>query len=182
MDILKDLEQKFKYLTDSLKQEFLNIRTNRPTPKLIENVKVDYMGQSMTVKQLGSISVVPPREIDISVWDRGAISPVAKAIENAGLGMTPNIDGNLIRLNLPPLTDERRQELVKLVKNTVEQTRIKIRAMRDDANKKTEADFKAKTISEDQKFKLRDQIQKAVDKVNAEIENLLAGKIKEINE
>lgn len=182
MEIIKDLDQKLKPLLDSLRQELSGIRTNRPTTKLVEDIKVDYLGQPMMVKQLGSISIVPPREIDVAVWDREAVSAVAKAIENSGRGMTPNIDGNLIRLNLPQLTDERRQELIKLIKSTVEQTKIKIRALRDDANKKAEADFKAKTISEDQKFKLRDQIQKAVDKVNQAIESLLLGKIKEIIE
>lgn len=182
MDIIKDFEQKLKPLIESLKQELLNLRTNRPTPKLVENIKVDYMGQQLTLKQLGSISIVPPREIDVSVWDKNAVGPVAKAIETSGLGVTANIDGNLIRLNLPPLTDERRQELIKLVKSTAEQTRIKIRALRDEANKHAEAMFKDKKISEDQKFKTKKQIQDAVDKANAEIEKLLEAKIKEISE
>jgi ribosome recycling factor len=182
MDVVKELEQKIKPLIEVLRQEFLNLRTNRPSPKLVENIKVSYMEQQFLVKQLGSISVVPPKEIDISVWDKNAVGPVAKAIESAGLGVSANIDGNLIRINLPPLTDERREELIKLVKQTAEQTRIKIRAMRDEANKKSESLFKEKKISEDQKFKNKEQIQKAVDKANGEIENILASKIKEISE
>ncbi len=182
MDTTKDLEQKLKPVVEALKQEVLNLRTNRPTSKLVENIKVDYLGQPMLVKQLGSISIVPPREIDISVWDKNAAGPVAKAIESSGLGVNANIDGNLIRINLPALTAERRQELVKLLKSSSEQTKIKIRSLRDEANKEVEKEFKEKKIGEDQKFKLRDQVQKAVDKANQEVELLLVGKIKEINE
>jgi ribosome recycling factor len=182
MDILKELELKVKPLLEGLRQEFLNLRVNRPNPKLVENIKVDYLSQPLTIKQLGSISVAPPREIDISVWDKNAVGPVAKAVENSGLGVTANIDGSVIRINLPPLTDERRQELMKLVKSVAEQTRIKIRALRDAANKNAEAMFKEKKIGEDQKFKNKEQIQKAVDAANKEIESLLTAKIKEINE
>lgn len=180
--LIKDLEQNAKASVDSLKTELAGIRTNRPNAKLVEDIKVDYLGQQLTIKQLGSIFVAPPREIDISVWDKSALSAIAKAIETSGRGLTANTDGNLIRINLPALTDERRQEFVKLAKSLVEQIKIRIRGLRDDANKKTEAAFKAKTLSEDQKFKTKEQIQKVVDKVNVEIENLLAGKIKEINE
>lgn len=182
MEIIKDFELKLKPLLENLKQEFLNLRTNRPTPKLVENIKVDYLGQQLTVKQLASISIVPPREIDVSVWDKNAVGPVAKSIETSSLGVTANIDGNLIRLNLPPLTNERRQELIKVAKSIAEQTRIKIRTWRDEANKHIEAMFKDKKISEDQKFKTKKQIQEVVDKANVEIEKLFEAKIKEISE
>jgi len=179
--LLKDFEQKIKSIIDSLRQEFLNIRTNRPTAKLVEDIKVDYLDQQFLVKQLGSISVAPPKEIDISIWDKDAVIAVAKAIQEAR-GLTPNIDGNLIRVRLPSLTQERREEFSKLVKGSAEQIRIKIRGSRDDANKRVELMFKDKTISEDQKFKSKKKIQDAVDKVNQELESLLAAKIKEINE
>lgn len=182
MDSAKELEQKLKPVADGLKQEFAGIRTNRPTTKLVEDIKVDYFGQQMAIKQLGSISIMPPREIDINVWDKNSVQPVMKAIENAKVGITPSNDGNLIRLNLPTLTDERRVELEKLIKSITEQSRIKIRGLRDEANKRVEQDFKDKKIGEDQKFKTKKQIQDAVNKINAEIETLLANKIKEINE
>ncbi|MEK7590260.1 MAG: ribosome recycling factor [Patescibacteria group bacterium] len=175
-EIIKDLEQKTKTIFDALRQEIVSIRTNRPTAKLVEDIKADYFGQQMSIKQLASISIVPPREIDISVWDKNALAPIVKAIESSNLGVTANTDGNLIRINLPPLTDERRKELIKLIKGIVEQSRIKIRAMRDEANKKT------KDAPEDQKFKLKEKIQDIVDKTNKEIEALLAAKIKEIEE
>jgi len=182
MDFVKGLETSARQAIENLRGELSGVRTNRPSPKLVEDVKVDYMEQQFLLKQLGSISIVPPREIDVSVWDKEAVSAVVKAIETSGLGLTANTQGNLIRINLPTLTDERRQELIKFVKNLVEQVKIRVRALRDDANKKVEAAFKSKMLSEDQKFKSREQIQKAVDKANADIEMLLAGKIKEINE
>lgn len=182
MDLIKDLELKLKSIFDSFKQELLGIRTNRPTSKLVEDIKVDYLGQFLTIKQLGSISIVPPREIDISVWDKNAVGIVVKAIESSKLGVTANAEGNLIRINLPILTQERRDELGKLIKSIAEQSRIKIRASRDEANKKSEQIFKEKKISEDQKFKNKKDIQAAVDKINKEIDDLLAVKIKEINE
>ncbi len=180
--LLKDLEKNTKSGVDSLKLELSGIRTNRPNPQLVENVKVDYMGQQMAIKQLGSISIVPPREIDISPWDKASIPAIIKGIETSGMGLTANSDGNLIRINLPTLTDERRQELIKLIKSITEQVKIKVRGMRDDANKKVEAAFKAKMVGEDQKFKGKEKIQKVIDKTNADIETLLAGKVKEINE
>ena len=90
------------------------VRGNRPSPVLVENLRVDYFGQSLSVKQLGSISINPPREIDINVWDKNAIPGVVKAIETAGF--SANFEGKIIRINLPPLNEERRQELVKIVK------------------------------------------------------------------
>lgn len=180
--LLKDLEKNTKSNVEGLKIELSGIRTNRPNPQLVENVKVEYMGQLMTVKQLGTITIVPPREIDISPWDKASVPAIIKGIETSGMGLTANTDGHLIRINLPTLTDERRQELIKLIKSLTEQVKIRVRGLRDDVNKKIESAFKAKTISEDQKFKGKEKIQKVIDKTNADIEMLLAGKIKEINE
>lgn len=173
---LKNFEQKLKLITEDFKSQTAGIRTNRPSAKMVEDIRVDYFGQKMPIKQLASISVVPPREIDISVWDKGVVGAIAKAIEVSGLGLTANIDGSLIRLNLPPMTDERRQEFTRLVKSIAEEHRIKIRAARDEVNKK------AKALSdEDDKFKSLKKIQDFVDKANKEIEASLENKVKEIN-
>src|SRR3989344_8390243 len=180
MDFVKGLETSARQAIENLRGELSGVRTNRPSPKLVEDVKVNYMEQQMLLKQLGSISIVPPREIDVSVWDKEAVAAVVKAIETSGLGLTANSQGNLIRINLPMLTDERRLELTKFVKNLTEQTKIRVRNLREDANKKIEGAFKAKVISEDQKFKGKEQVQKVVDKTNADIEMHLAAKIKEI--
>ena len=181
-EFVKAFDTGAKQAIENLKNEFSGVRTNRPSPKLVEDVKVNYMEQQMLLKQLGSISIVPPREIDVSVWDKEAVAAVVKAIETSGLGLTANTQGNLIRINLPMLTDERRLELTKFVKNLTEQTKIRVRNLREDANKKIEGAFKAKVISEDQKFKGKEQVQKVVDKTNADIEMHLAAKIKEIND
>ena len=177
MDLeLKNFESKLKSIIEDFRNQIAGIRTSRPSAKLVEDIKVDYFGQKMPIKQLASISIVPPREIDVSVWDKGALAATAKAIEAYGLGLTANIDGNLIRLNLPPMTDERRVEFTKLVKSIAEEHRIKIRASRDEVNKK------AKDLpDEDDKFKSLKKIQEFVDKANKEIEVSLENKIKEIN-
>lgn len=180
--LLKDFEKNLKSAVDYLKNELSGVRTNRPSPKLVDNLKVQYMEQEYTIQQLGSISIVPPREIDITVWDPASIASVVKAIETSGMGLTANNDGNLIRINLPTLTDERREELTKLSKRLTEEAKIKVRASRDDVNKKIEGLFKEKIITEDQKFKAREKAQKAVDRSNEEIEVALSAKIKEIGE
>lgn len=176
------LDQKLTSIAASFKDELSGIRTNRPTPKLVENIKVEAYGQHMTVKQVGAISIMPPREIDISVWDKDVVNVVAKAIEGSGLGVTANVDGTLIRINLPILTDERRKELEKLIRSMAEEARIKIRHARDEANKDIERDFKDKKISEDKKFKGKEKVQKAVDEANKKIEDALESKLKEISE
>ena len=179
--LVKDLDLKAKQLVESLKQELGGIRTNRPSAQLVEEIFVDYAGQRLKVKQLGSISVNPPREIVISVWDKEAVGAVTKAVQDSPVKLNPSVEGTTIRLSLPSLTAERREELGRLVKKMAEEARIKIRALRDEANKKTEIDFKTKMVNEDQKFKHKERVQKATDKINEEIEKLLAGKIKEIN-
>ena len=180
MGILEKFEKETARLIEGLKKEIIGIRGNRPSPALVENLKVDYFGQSLLVKQLGSISVVPPREIDINVWDKNAIPGVVKAIESTGL--SANYEDKLIRVNLPPLNEERRRELVRAVKKIGETFKIQLRAHRDEINKEIGRSFDAKEISEDQKFKLKEEIQKSVDSVNKEIENILDKKIKELEE
>jgi len=182
MDILKDLETKTGEAIKYFKDRLSAIRGSRPSPKLIENILVDYFGQKLPIKQLASIGVVPPREIQLTVWDKQAAGIIAKAVEGSGLNVSANIEGNVIRINLPPLSEERRQEFIKLVKKEAEETRIKIRALRDEINKKINQDFEAKKITEDDKFQLKEKVQETIDKTNEEIEKLLENKIREINE
>lgn len=181
-DLIKDLDLKSKAILDFLKQEFSSIRTNRPTPQLIEDIEVNYLDQLLKVKQLGSISVLPPRELQVSVWDKNSVAAVAKAIQDSPLKLSPSVEGNVIRLRLPPLTEERRQELVKVVKSGTEKSRIKLRNLRDEINKKIAQAESAKLISEDKKFKLKKQVDESVSRINKEIESLLSDKIKEISE
>jgi len=178
---LKQLEQKLKSLAEGMKTEFQMIRSGRPSPRMVEDIKVEIYGQQMAVKALGSISVVPPREINVTLWDKSGVQAVAKAIEDA-LKVTANTDGSLIRVNLPSLTDERKKEFEKLVRKMTEETRIRVRGVRDEANKEIKKMEEAKQLSEDAAFKKKEEVQKAVDKANKEIEELLEHKIKEILE
>jgi ribosome recycling factor len=134
------------------------------------------------IKALGSISVVPPREIQISLWDKEIVNAVAKAIETSSLKVTANTDGNLIRINLPSLTDERKKEFEKVIRKMTEETRIKVRSARDEVNKEIKSLEADKKLSEDAAFKKKEEVQKLVDKINQELEQLLEHKLKEIFE
>ncbi|MEK7555277.1 MAG: ribosome recycling factor [Patescibacteria group bacterium] len=182
MDIIKDLQIKIDESIQYFKNQISSIRGGRPTPKLVENISVDYLGQKLSIRQLGSIIIVPPREIQISVWDKQGVANVAKAIESSNLNISANIEGNLIRINLPPLSQERRLELIKVAKKESEETKIKIRSFRDETNKKISHQLEQGGITEDDKFKLKEEAQKLVDKSNEEIEKLLGNKVKEIEE
>ncbi len=179
--IAKNLEAKVAEAVNFFKSQLAGIRGGRPTAKMIEDITIDYLGTKLTIKQLGTILVVLPREIQVSVWDKQAASLIAKAIETA-LNVNPNIENNLVRINLPPLSGERRQDMTKVVKKEAEQVRIEIRSLRDETNKEINKQFDEKKFSEDDKFKLKDQIQKIIDKSNEEIEKSLEVKIKEIEE
>lgn len=180
--ILKELEQRAQALVVSLHTEVSGVRSNRPSPQLVEDLKIDYMGTQMMVKQLGSISVVPPRELVIALWDPSGSAQVAKAIDEAKRGFTTSVRGSAIHINLPPLTQERRDELTKLVKQIVEKGRIQLRSLRDDANKKLQAAKAAKTVTEDMETRGKKKIQEITDKTNKDIDSLLDKKTKEINE
>ncbi len=169
-------------LAESLKQELGGIRTNRPATKLIEDIKVSYLEQTLAVKQLGTIAVQPPRDIIVTTWDKGAVPAIAKAIQDAKLGLTPSTDGNVIRMQLPPLTLERREELTRFAKAATEKVRIRLRSERDEVMKRVEHMAKEKQITEDQKFKVKKNIQERVDKVNRDMEGELQKKVKEISE
>jgi ribosome recycling factor len=167
MNILKDLELKTGEAIKYFKEQLSAIRGGRPNSKLVEDVSVEYFGQKLPIKQLGSISIVPPREIQISVWDKNAAAIILKAIEASNLNIGANLEGSLIRINLPALSGERRQELIKIAKKETEEAKIKIRGIRDEINKEINRQFEEKKIGEDEKFKLKEQVQENIDKVNA---------------
>ena len=179
---LKDLEKKISETLQYLKSQLGGIRGSRPSPMLVEDILVDYFGQKMPIKQLGSISIAPPREIQISFWDKQAVAVAVKAIESSNLSVSANTDGNLIRINLPPLSSERRQEFIKIIKKEVEETRIRVRHLRDEENKKINFSEQEGEINEDDKFRLKEETQKMIDKANKDIEIMLDNKIKEIEE
>jgi ribosome recycling factor len=180
--IVKDLETALAGATGKLKQELGAVRGNRPSIEMVQDIRLSIYDQSLTVKELGSISVVPPRMIQVMVWDQSAVGAVANAINNAHVGLSASNDGNVIRATLSALGDERRAELTKLVKKTAEAVRIQIRAHRDDATKRLKEAEAAKEITEDDSFRAKEKVQKAVDKANGDIEALVNGKMAELGE
>jgi len=175
MEYLAYFQTKLDFLVNSLKEELTVLRTNRPTAKLIENISVNYMGQELQIKQLGSISIELPRDLVVTLWDKGVIPLTAKAIEAANLGVSVSAYENSVRVKLPELTHERREELIKIVKSTTEESRIKMRIERDAVNKKINEEQ-----DKDNKFKLKDELQKKVDKFNKTVDELVENKTKEI--
>lgn len=177
MELIDQTKQKFDTLLNSFKEELSGVRTNRPTPKLLENIEVSYVGQNMPIKHLASIGIEPPRDLVVNVWDQNATSAVAKAINDSKLGVSVSEQGKLIRVKLPELTQERKEELSKLIKSMAEAVRIKMRNERDDAQKiiKEEKD-------EDIVFKNKERLQGLVDAFNKQVEELTDKKIGEIME
>jgi ribosome recycling factor len=180
--ILKELETAFSAAHNKLREELGAIRGNRPSVELIQDVRLSLYDQKLTIRQLGSLSVMPPRSIQITVWDKAAVGTVMKAIENAKAGLSVRNDGQNIIATLSQLGNERREELMKLVKKTSEAMRIQVRARRDDAMKKLKDAESKKELSEDAVFKTKEKIQKLVDDVNGKIESLVEGKLKELGE
>lgn len=179
---LKELEAALKVIQDKLHEELRAIRGSRPSVDIIAEIKVNYYDQWMTLKQLGSLSVLPPRSVQVSVWDKSAVGAVAKAIESAKVGLSVTNDGNNVIATLSQLGNERREELAKLVKKTSEGYRIQIRAKRDEAIKKLKEAETNKQASEDEVFKTKEKIQKAVDEANKKVENMVEEKLKELAE
>ena len=171
-----------KEMLGLLTQEMSGIRTNRPSPALVEDIKVDYFGEMLPIKQLGSIGINPPREMTITAWDTNAAPAIGKAIQNSSLALTPTVDGGVVRFQLPPLSAERREELGKLIKAIAEKIRIRLRTTRDDVNKQIASAFDAKTLSEDEKFKAKKKVQEVMDATNEAIEAMIGRKVKEIQE
>ncbi len=180
--IIKDLEASLLSVTQKLKQELGQIRGNRPSVEMLENLRVSLYDQNLSIRELGSLSVLPPRTIQITVWDPGALGAVMKAIDNAHLGLSTTNDGNNIRAMLSPLGNERRDELTKVVKKTAEAARIQVRAKREDAIKRLKDAEGSKSITEDDAFKGKDKIQKATEKANGDVEGMVNVKLGELGE
>ena len=177
-EIIKELKRRIETAMASLREELSVIRGNRPSPALVEDVKIEYFENQVPLKQLGSISVVPPREIVISLWDPSNIEVVSKAIEATKRGFNPSVRGQSIYVTLPQLTQERRDELIKITKQLAEKYKIELRNFRDDANKR----LSAGELTEDQEFKGKKDIQEEINKANKDVEEILQRKETEINE
>jgi len=181
-DVLHDTESKMRKTVESVKREFNEVRTGRASPSLVEGVMVDYYGTKTPIKQLATISTPDARLIAIHPWDVSIINEVEKSILQSNIGLTPNNDGKIIRISVPHLTDERRQELDKIVKRVAEGGRVSLRTARRDANENLKQLEKSKDIAEDDRFKSQDQVQKLIDRHSKQIDELLDAKEKEIQE
>jgi ribosome recycling factor len=181
-EILHNTEEKMKKALDSVMREFSEIRTGRASPGLVEGLHVDYYGTPTLLKQLASISAPDVHLIVIQPWDMTAIVEIEKAIMRSNLGINPSNDGKLIRLFIPPLSKERRQELVKVVHKMAEEGRVSLRTIRREAKEALEKLEKDKVIAEDDKFRGIDELQKLVDKYSAKVDELLKSKEKEVLE
>ncbi|MGP2527219.1 ribosome recycling factor [Acidaminococcus sp. LBK-2] len=184
MATLEELQTKTQEKMDkalqALRNELTNIRTGRATPSLLDQVKVDYYGAPTPVTQVANVSVPEPRMIVIQPWDRSLLKTIEKAIMTSDLGLNPNNDGTVIRLNLPLLTEERRKELVKVVNKKGEASRVEIRNIRRDFNDAVKKQVKAKEITEDDAKDATDFSQKLTDKYTKKIDDVLAQKEKEV--
>ncbi|MEA4870708.1 MAG: ribosome recycling factor [Christensenella sp.] len=179
-DILDITKERMQKTIAVLKTELGGLRAGRANPQLLDRILVDYYGTPTPIQQLGNISTPEPRMLLISVWDSKAIPAVEKAIQKSDLGINPSNDGKVIRLLFPELNEERRKELVKVVKKKGEESKIAIRAIRRDANEQIKKDEKDSVITEDDRKTLDEKVQKLTDDLIKEIDNVLAAKEKEI--
>jgi len=180
MDLQADANQKMDKAVAALKHELSRLRTGIATPALVDHVRVDYYGTPTPLSQMAQVSIPDPKTIQISSWDASAIPLIEKAIIAANIGLTPNVDGKLIRLNVPALTEDRRKDIAKTVKKLGEDAKVAIRNVRRDVNEAVKAQEKGKALSEDQAKKLQEQIQKVTDKWTAEADKLVEAKTKDV--
>lgn len=171
-DIFAKHKTEFENALAFYKSDIASIRSGRASPALVEDVPVDAYGQKMTIKELASISCPEPRTIAIQPWDKGVLEAISIAIQKSNLGMAPIADGDLIRLNIPSLTEERRKEFVKLLRHKSEDAKVKIRNVREALWNEVQRLEKEGDIREDDKFTAREDLQKIVDGHNKTIEDL----------
>jgi ribosome recycling factor len=178
--ILKNSEDKMKKSVDKIKEELAHMRTGRPSPALLEQIKVDYYGVPTPVNQMATVNVAEERTLVIKPWDKSTLSLVEKAILSSNLGINPANDGISIKLNFPIPTTEQRKKWVKTVKDTIEEGKIAVRNIRREANKEAKDAENEKEITEDQLYKLEDEVQKQTDVYCKKIDELYEKKRKEI--
>lgn len=181
-DILREADERMKKALEHVKNEFSKIRTGRATTGLVDGVKVDYYGTLTPLNQVGNVSTPDSQTITIQPWDKSVIPLIEKAISNSDLGFNPSNDGNVIRIPIPPLNEERRKEYVKLAKKVAEEGRIAIRNIRRDDMDKLKKTEKEEHISEDERKLAEADVQKLTDKHVKEIDEILVAKEKEIME
>ncbi|RKD24261.1 ribosome recycling factor [Ammoniphilus oxalaticus] len=181
-NIIKDAEDRMSKSIDTLRRDLASLRAGRATPALLDKVQVDYYGTPTPVTQMANVSVPEPRMITIQPWDKTQLSEIERAIQKSDLGLTPSNDGNIIRLSIPALTEERRTDLVRLVKKEGEEAKVAVRNVRRDVNdsfKKLERDGE---LSEDDLKRTQEQVQKTTDSFISQVDQIVQDKEKEIME
>ncbi|HHY39640.1 MAG TPA: ribosome recycling factor [Syntrophaceticus sp.] len=181
-EVLNQAENKMKKTVDLLIKDYATLRAGRATPALLDKILVDYYGTPTPINQMATISAPEPRLLVIQPWDRNMLPQIEKAILKSDLGITPVSDSNVIRLSIPPLTEEKRKDLVKIINKKAEEGRIAIRNLRREANEQIKAAEKKGEISEDSAKRYLEDIQDLTDKYIKNIDNVAAAKEKEIME
>jgi len=181
-EVIRETDAKMKKTIDSLLREFSEVRTGRASPELVENLHIDYYGASTPLKQIAAVSSPDPRLITIQPWDANAIIDIEKAVLNSKLGVSPANDGKLIRLSFPQLSQERRVEMVKVVKEMAEKGRVSLRTIRRDGNEKIKKMQSDSSVTEDDSFRAQDEIQKMTDRYIKEIDQVFDRKSHELKD
>ena len=181
-EVLRNTEERMKKVITATKREFAAVRTGRASTALVEGMHVDYYGTATPLKQLANISAPDVKLIVIQPWDPSSLAEIEKAIQKSSLGAMPTNDGKVIRISIPPLSEERREELIKITKKMAEDGRISVRTVRRDANEQIKKLEKDKLATEDEAFKSQEEVQKLTEKYIKEIDAILAEKDKELME
>ena len=179
-DIKKNAEQKMQQSIDAFKNSLSKVRTGRANPGLLDSVQVDYYGSMVPISQVANVSLLDARTISVSPWEKGMGSKIEKAIRDSDLGLNPSSQGDLIRVPMPPMTEERRKELTKVVRNEGEHAKVAIRNLRRDANDGVKKLVKDKLASEDDERRATDDVQKFTDRFISEVDKLVAAKEQDI--
>jgi len=174
--VVKDAEQRMRKSIDAFKVEITKLRTGRAHPSILDHIRVDYYGSPVPISQVANITASDARTLTISPWEKSMVQVIDKAILNADLGLNPVTTGDLIRVPMPALNEERRKELIKVVRQEAESARVSIRNIRRDANNELKEQLKAKTMTEDEERRISDAVQKVTDKLISEVDQLLTAK------
>jgi ribosome recycling factor len=181
-EILAEADQKMARAVEAMERDFQGVRTGRASTALVERITVDYYGTQTPLNQLAGISVPEPHQIVIQPWDRGVLGAIEKAITKSDIGITPNVDGTVVRLNIPPLTEERRKDLVKIVHKRMEEARVEIRNIRRDANDHLKKEDRDGAVGADEAHRQVDILQKTTDRHIAEVDRRGTAKEQEVLE
>jgi len=181
-DVYADLRDRMNTAVDTLEAEYKRLRTGRASISLVDGIRVDYYGTPTPLSQLATLTIPDPRTIMIQPWDTSVVGDIEKAILKSELGLTPMNDGKAIRINIPPLTAERRRDLVKVVKKKAEESKVAVRNIRRDINEKIKDLKKDKKVSEDEQFRAQDETQKITDDYVKKVDAVYGAKEKEILE